>query len=411
LREYKSVGYTYEDGVFKPFPGFIAQPAGLPSGMHQSTATDMARFMIAHLQGGRYSDAQTTEARILSEATARQMQDMRYTYDARMLGTAYGFFDLTDNGQLTLGSSGYLPPMHSLLMLLRDENVGVFVTYNSKDAGALTLQHSGFQKAFFDHYYPVSDVPARQPPAGFAERAGRFAGVYGVASRPATTLIKIVEMFGAYRMQVSDPGDGTLVASVEGLSFRFVEVEPLFFRQVDGPFSMIFRQDDRGRITEMYTDIMPQYGAVKLQWYETTPFHMALALTCVLIFLAVLVAAGIRSLLRQRRRDPKPEPRGAVLAWRLIVWISALNLLFLVGTALWGNPPTELHNVSNISKIVLGLGVLAAILTIGAAFYSFLAWKNSYWVAAGRAFYTLATIAAAAFVWFLNYWNLLGWRY
>jgi hypothetical protein len=43
--------------------------------------------------------------------------------------------------------------------------------------------------------------------------------------------------------------------------------------------------------------------------------------------------------------------------------------------------------------------------------YTVLAWKDSYWSFAGRAYYTLVTVAALAFVWFLNYWNLLGWRF
>jgi hypothetical protein len=43
--------------------------------------------------------------------------------------------------------------------------------------------------------------------------------------------------------------------------------------------------------------------------------------------------------------------------------------------------------------------------------YTGLAWKNRYWGIAGRGYYTLVTVAAVAFVWFLNYWNLLGWRY
>jgi len=54
---------------------------------------------------------------------------------------------------------------------------------------------------------------------------------------------------------------------------------------------------------------------------------------------------------------------------------------------------------------------LAAVLTVPALVSMVLAWKNSYWGIAARAYYTLVTIAAVAFVWFLNYWNLLGWRY
>ena len=74
-------------------------------------------------------------------------------------------------------------------------------------------------------------------------------------------------------------------------------------------------------------------------------------------------------------------------------------------------PPSALYGISMIYKIVLGLGVLSAVLTVGALVYTVLAWKNSYWGIAGRVYYTLVTVAAVAFVWFLNYWNLLGWRY
>jgi hypothetical protein len=72
---------------------------------------------------------------------------------------------------------------------------------------------------------------------------------------------------------------------------------------------------------------------------------------------------------------------------------------------------SELHPLPLIAKIVLGLGVLSAALTVGALVYAVLAWKNSYWGIAARAYYTLVTVAAVAFVWFLNYWNMLGWRF
>jgi hypothetical protein len=64
-----------------------------------------------------------------------------------------------------------------------------------------------------------------------------------------------------------------------------------------------------------------------------------------------------------------------------------------------------------IIKIALGMGVLAAMLVVGALVYTVLAWKNGYWGIAFRSYYTLVTTAGVAFTWFLNYWNLLGWRY
>lgn len=412
LRSRASVGYTYEDGAFQAFPDYTAQPAGWPSGAHWASVTDMARFMIAHLDDGRYNDKDVSGGRMLKEDTVRQMHSTLYTPDPRLLGMAYGFADVSDNGQRALGHEGYFPPMRSQLLLLPDQDLGVFVAYNSDGAGELTVQHIGFQRAFFDHYYPAPAVEPVRPPADFAERAGRFVGPYRFASSPATTFQKVGGLVGANTVEIRDPGDGALLLSIAGYEWRFVEKEPLYFRQVDGPFGIVFREDGRGRITQMYTDLMPQYTAIKLDWYETPGFNIPLLLACLLVFLSMIPVAAIR-FIRNRRRggDRKQASRGARAAYGIVLGICALNLLFLAGMVPGFNPPTELHGAQLIVKVVLGLGVLSAGLTVGALVYTVFAWKNGYWGIAARVHYTLVTVAAVAFVWFLNYWKLLGWRF
>src|SRR5829696_5539687 len=114
----------------------------------------------------------------------------------------------------------------------------------------------------------------------------------------------------------------------------------------------------------MFTDVTPMFAFEKLKWYETPAFNMALAVGCVLAFLSMIVVASIR-FIRSRRPsgDTKPAPRGALVAYGIVVGISALNLLFVIGTVVWGNP-VPLFGVSTIYKIVLGLGVLSAVLTV-----------------------------------------------
>jgi hypothetical protein len=162
----------------------------------------------------------------------------------------------------------------------------------------------------------------------------------------------------------------------------------------------------------MDTDLMPQYTGVKLNWYETPGFNLPLLLVCVLVFLSMIPVVLIR-FIRNRRpsSDRKEASRGARIAYWIIVGICVLNLLFVVGMVPGFSPPTELHGAQLIVKIVLGVGVLSAVLTVGALLYSVLAWKRGYWGIATRVHYTLVTVAALAFVWFLNYWNLLGWRF
>jgi len=424
IRAHTSKGYVYEDGAFKEFPDTsgmalayadMGQPALVPAGDMQASVTDMARFMIAQLRDGRHGDANTAGARILNERTLRQMHSTLYTPDPRLLGTAYGFFDFSDNGQKTLGHSGGSDPIWSLLLLLPEQNLGVFVVYNSEGGQDLTNQHLGFQRAFFDHYYPASAVKPIQPPADFAERAGRFEGSYqitgGESGTSETTFEKVGGLFGMGTVEISDSGNGTLLFKNPWAEWRFVVVAPLYFRQIDGPFHLLFQEDDQGRITHMFTDVTPMFAFEKLAWYETRGFNMALAAGCVLAFLSMIAVAAIR-FIRNRRQSGyrKADPRGASVAYWIIVGICVLNLLFVTGTVLWGNP-VPLFGVSLIYRIVLGVGVLGAVLTVGALIYSVLAWKRGYWGIATRVHYTLATVAALAFVWFLNYWNLLGWRF
>jgi CubicO group peptidase (beta-lactamase class C family) len=412
LRSFVSKSYIYENDAFQLFPDYFVQPAGLPSGFHQVSVTDMARFMIARLEGGFYGDA-STEIRILEEDTARLMLTTLYAPDPRLKGTAYGLFDFSENGQWVLGHSGYSPKMYGLLLLLPDEHLGVYVVYNSAGAAGLDFQHLGFQRPFFDNYYPAPAVAPIQPPADFAQRAERFTGQYRSASSHSTTPEKVINLFGG--LQITNPGDGTLVVPMgEGHELRFVEVEPLYFRQVDGPFSMVFREDDKGRITYMFTDFVPHYGYIKLDWYEMPGFHMVLAQVLVLVLLSVLPVALIR-FIRNRRSgaDRDTASRSARVADRIILAVCLLNMLFLVGVALKFPPtqPSELHGIVMTTQIALGLGVLSALLTPAALVYTVLAWKDRYWGVAFRAYYTLVTVAAVAFVWFLNQWNLLGWRY
>lgn len=405
-----SVGYMYKDSAFEIFPKFYGPSDLAPMGFMAASATDMARFMIAHLQGGFYGDP-AAEVRILEEATARQMHSTLYASDPRLLGTAYGFFDFSDNGQRTIGHSGTAEPMHSLLLLLPDQNLGVFVAYNTLGAGDLVNQHLGFQRAFFDHYYPASAVEPMQPPTDFAERASRFAGSYRMTRSAYTTLEKFRGALGMTVIQISDPGDGTLAMISPWGEWRFVEVEPLYFRQVDAPFFIVFREDDRGRITHLFTDYTPQFGFERLNWYETPGFNMALFTGCVLVFLSMIIFALIRAIQNRRQSGgQKRDTKGARTASWIILVICILNLLFVAGLFLWNNPYPSL-GIPLQFQVVLGLGVLAALLTVGALVCAVLAWKDGYWYVAYRVYYTLVTIAAIVFVWFLNFWNLLGWRY
>ena len=183
----------------------------------------------------------------------------------------------------------------------------------------------------------------------------------------------------------------------------------LYFRQIDGSSSLVFFEDDQGRITRFYTDFAPQYSAKSAPWYELPSFNMPLVIVSVLLFISVLITAPIQAVIN-RRRGAHPRPASRTATW-ILAAISLLNLVFLFGMLFGYHSPTELHGVALPIKLLLATTIMSALLTAAALVYIILAWKNRYWGIAFRVYYTLVTTAALAFVWFLNQWNLLGWQF
>jgi hypothetical protein len=216
-------------------------------------------------------------------------------------------------------------------------------------------------------------------------------------------------LFGS-TVTVRNAGDGTLILETPWDNWRFVEVSPRYFRQVDRPFHLLFREDDAGHVTELFTDYTPMFAFEKLPWYATLRFSMGLLLGCLLLFLSVLPDARVGLVSSRRHKDGPSVDRRAGVARAILVGLSVTNLLFVLGTMVWFNP-VPVFGISTAYRLVLGLGVLSAAFSMAAIPAAAAAWKNHYWRIATRVHYTVVVVAALAFMWFLNYWNLLGWRY
>ena len=392
-----AVGYTYENGVYRAeefeyFKGIA------PAGSMSATATDMAKFMIAHLQDGRYGDT-----RILNETTAKEMHRQHFTHDPRINGVCYGFYEQNLNNQRIIMHNGATIYFHSLLMLVPEQNVGLFVNYNS--IGPI-VPSPELQSAFLNRYYPVPDSPEPQPPSDFQQRAKQFTGSYKSTRSSYTTYEKVLSLTGGYP-HVSATNDSLLVGGKQ-----YVEVEDLFFHEVGGQQTLVFREDSQDRITHMFTGGPTVY--IRLKWYETTMFHYTVLVFSLILFLSALVAWPIGALRNRLKGEKKAGLPGSRQA-RWVAWgMSALYVLFLAG--LWvivlsGGISTILYSVPPLLPYLLVLPLVGAVLTIAALGFTVMAWKNRYWGVAGRVHYTLVTVAALAFIWWLNYWNLLGFRF
>ena len=185
----------------------------------------------------------------------------------------------------------------------------------------------------------------------------------------------------------------------------------MVFHEVGGQQTLVFREDSQGRITHMFVSGWPFMAFVKLAWYESSMFHYILLSVSMILFLSVL-AWPIGALCNRL----KGKKKAGVLRSHQARWVaggmSALYVLFLIGMVIVLSDTTSLmYGVPPLLPFVLVLPLLAAVLTIGALCFTMLAWNNRYWGVVGRVHYTLVTLVSLAFIWFLNYYNLLGFRF
>ena len=137
-----AVSYTY-NGNF--IPGSFTYVNPYPAATMSTTAHDMANFMIAHLQDGRFENNQ-----LLKPETVQLMHSRLFTNDERLNGLAYGFFEERVNGERVLWHSGDIGNWHSILAIIPEEKLGFFVGYNSNEGfPAVNEFYYAFMNAFF----------------------------------------------------------------------------------------------------------------------------------------------------------------------------------------------------------------------------------------------------------------------
>jgi CubicO group peptidase (beta-lactamase class C family) len=398
--------YRFVDGGYLPAEFEYMQE---PEGSLSSSAADMAKFMIANLQGGSFN-----EGRILQADTLRQMHSAQPKRHAELGGMALGFMEGTFNGQHVLFHAGSTSVYDSGLYLLPDAGLGIFITYS----GASHLVHSALFQEFMDLLYPTTNSPDTTFTPGMLERSRRYAGEYHQNTRSFTTSESITSLLlGVVNVRVDE--DGYLLVTHLGETDRFVELEAGVYRSLRqgrsqdyfGPFrTIVFDMDPFGR-TLLVSDGPMTYS--RAPWYGSSLFTIPSLLLILLLMLASLLVWGLgwlAGLLRRRNSSATALP----LAAR---WVGAafalLALIYLVGS-LASSPTDPVYNLPLAAFGVLPAWValldilpwMLAFLGPLALIFTFLAWKRGFWRLPGRVHYTLFTSAALLLLWIFYYWNI-----
>lgn len=261
-----------------PYPFEYA--SDVPAGALSSTADDMARFMIAHLQSG-----QLGAVRILKPSTVLQMHTVQFRPFAPLPGMALGFYGEDRNGEKIIGHAGDLISFHADLHLMPKAGVGVFIAMNSWGVNnASTSIRTAFFRAFLDRYFPAPKQNER--PYANARADGKLvSGRYSNSRQSTDNFASLATLLSQGVLTLN--ADNTITFSAfrdeQGVPKRWREIAPFVWRQIDGQ-SRIVAIVERGKVRAIATDDSPL-----VEEYLPTPNQTSAAWNVPLILFALFI--------------------------------------------------------------------------------------------------------------------------
>jgi CubicO group peptidase (beta-lactamase class C family) len=214
-----------------------------PASSINSTAADMARYMIAHLRDDG--------SPLFSEATARLMHRQHVTMHTRLPGVTLGFFEDYVGDLRVIEHGGNMAGFSAQMTLIPSEHAGFFVITQFEGSQL----RDNLKWALLEHLFPAARVRTKPPapPADFHDRAAAYTGRYV----PLTGCQSCTPPSAPFVLQVKSEGDVLVISNR-----RWVEVDPLVFVREDGGGTIVFRTDEKGRVNWMFSGGFWSFGRV-----------------------------------------------------------------------------------------------------------------------------------------------------
>lgn len=384
-----ATGYVYQSGAYRPQP--VDYWSDYPSSSLTATAADMARFMIAHLEGGSVG-----AARILRPDTVAQMQRQQYAPHPQLDGHTYGFVEAWVNGQRHIGHSGAVRGFGSILTLLPEQRVGYLLSFNQECHLTSACDMIGaLRQQFADRYFPASpsEAPNPRPSTPLDSLTGVYRPVlYQLNPSYQKTVYKLTTL--DHDVTVRSDGAGVLIDGVP-----YVEVAPLLFLCPANGKRIAFRQDDRGATSYLFRPTPHR----RLFWHETGVFTRAAFRVWGALWAGVALVWPVTLLVRRRRGRPT-APRLERLAQGVLTLLGALNVLFLASLL----RPFWISVTA--TRLWLTLPLMAVGFTVVALGLCGVMWRRRTGGRSWRIYCAVVVVASGLFVVTLDAWNLIGFR-
>lgn len=314
LKAGMSEGYkSLSDGKPQSFEIVIAMPAGALS----STADDMAKFMIAHLNGG---------AGLMQPETATLMHTTLDNQFPPINGTALGFYREDRNGLNIIAHGGDLIWFHSNMSLLLDHGVGLYISVNSAGGQAAGSIRGTLLTEFTDRYFPYESVTPVTLSTS-KDHSVVAAGVYEMSRGAEGNILALVRFGEQLRLTATE--DGALTG-LESSGEPMFEVSPWVWQSKSG--RRLAARVENGVVVAMATD-PALFALTPVPWYRSSAWLNPAMMGAILVIILTFIAWPVRAFARWRFNVSFPYRADRKRAYRLAPTAALLAIVYLAG---WG---------------------------------------------------------------------------
>ena len=335
LRAAEAKSHAWRNGWYTPqsFPDTLDLIE--PEGSLSTTADDMTRFMRAHLNGGALDGAV-----MLSPQTLRRMHEPLFSHLPGVNGNAHGFWILNVGGYATLEHGGSINDFRSIVVLIPELGLGVFVSTNTQSGGKLNLLPGRIVETFFPG---TEDSQTAADPASQARLSG-LAGSYIGARRVHSRLGKIASLTEA--LTIAPGAEGSLIVSGDFGSDRYVPIGGNRFRALRNGEIMGFEMTDQGEARHVFFSNSGHNSYERLTVTSQASTLYLPGLLAVIAAASVLIGYGVRLVGFAPKHAPK-HASGIDRIERLLVLAAAIACLIL-----------SAHVVLTLSKLVGNINLI-----------------------------------------------------
>ncbi|MFU8803453.1 MAG: serine hydrolase domain-containing protein [Bradymonadaceae bacterium] len=401
LEDDMATGYARVGGEFVAVPPVAMSIT--PAGGLNATATDIARFMSAQLQGGRLGND-----RILAPETTALMQTTRFRAHPKLSGSPLGFYERFQNDLRIIEHAGdAVEGFSTLLFLIPDKDLGFFVSYNASGGAFARFELLG---EILNHYFPAEAPPSIEPPSDFLERQDDYVGTYRVNRHIRSTFLRPVGKVVSMYIVVDGNDDGTLTLHYPSNivpADRLVEVEKDLFRRVDEDVYVSFERDG-DRVSKVHVGSPLLFTAERFPFYDSANFYVFLLGFFQLVFLSGCFVFPVLSLVRRIRKRPPSEQARRRQKW-LATGVSILAMIFLMSYA--ALTMIQVIGVPGWAYVVFTIPFAIIALTIPLVMMVPDVWKSEEWSLPGKLYMSLIAGAALAFPFALYAFRMLGYHF